>query len=85
MINNLKNLYIKGCLKLKVGIKNLITEQKGATEVIAILLIIIVLIAIIIVFKEQLSGLIGRLINKFDKKYDEEIGYLYTLINGVLS
>lgn len=85
MINSVYSMLRKGYKKLKLGIKSLVTEENGAAEVIAILLIIIVLIAIIIIFKNELSDLIGRLFKKFDEKYDEEIGYLYTLINGVLS
>lgn len=84
MIDNISNLLLKGFLKLKLGVKNFFSEENGATEVIAILLIIIVLIAIIIVFKDELSNLIRSLFNKFDEKYDEEIGYLHTWINGVL-
>ncbi len=58
MLKKLRQALIKAELKTKNAIYNFIKEEKGGTEIVAILLIIIVLIGVVVIFRNQLSELI---------------------------
>ena len=55
-------------IKIKVYINRLFYEEKGGTEIVAILLIIIILIGVVLIFKEELMELIEEL---FDRISDD--------------
>lgn len=58
MLKKLRQALIKAELKTRNTIYNLINEEKGGTEIVAILLIIIVLIGVVVIFRTQLSELV---------------------------
>ena len=58
MLKKLRRALIKAELKTRSAIYHLTKEEKGGTEIVAILLIIIVLIGVVVIFRAQLSELI---------------------------
>ena len=60
-------------LKIKNGIHRFIHEDKGGTEIVAILLIIIILIAVVIIFREKLSELIDHLFKNITNDVDTKL------------
>lgn len=58
MLNLLGQAFLKAGLKGKNLISKFKKEEKGGTEIVAILLIIIVLIGIVVIFRDQLKELI---------------------------
>jgi hypothetical protein len=58
MFKKLKRAAIKADIRIRNAMHRIINEEKGGTEIVAILLIIIVLIGIVVIFRNQLSKLI---------------------------
>jgi Flp pilus assembly pilin Flp len=59
MLRKFKQALIKTELKVRNAIYNFVNEEKGGTEIVAILLIIIVLIGVVVIFRNELSALIS--------------------------
>lgn len=58
MLKKFRQALLKAELKVRNAIYNFLNEEKGGTEIVAILLIIIVLIGVVVIFRDQLTNLI---------------------------
>lgn len=62
------NYIYKNYFNCKRWITNKIKDERGETNVIAIILIIIIVIGLVVIFKDRLSSLIGKLFDKIDSR-----------------
>ena len=47
---------------------SLIRDEKGETNVVAMILIIVIVIGLVVIFKDRISALIGNLFDKIDSR-----------------
>jgi len=54
------------CLKEKVTktLDSLLHEEKGAADIVAIMVVIVILLAVAVIFKDQLSDLVNKVFKK---------------------
>ena len=62
-----------GELKIKNSIYKLLHEEKGGTEIVAILLIIIVLVGIVVIFRDILGELLEELFTNISDDVKKEL------------
>ncbi len=67
MLKKLRQALISVELKVRNAIFKLKNEEKGGTEIVAILLIIIVLIGVVVIFRDQLSALISSFFTRISE------------------
>lgn len=67
MKEKMNNLWIGTQLRMKKFWENLLTEEKGAAEIVAIILIIVVIIAVAVIFRERIIGLVNNIFGKADE------------------
>lgn len=60
-------------LKIKNNIYRFFHEEKGGTEIVAILLIIIVLVGIVVIFRNKLGELLDKLFNTITNDVDTQL------------
>lgn len=60
-------------LKIRNAIYRLVNEEKGGTEIVAILLIIIVLIGVVVIFRNQLSSLVEGFFERISNDVDTKL------------
>lgn len=60
----MKRKMLLGYLKMKNGITDFLKEERGETNIIAIILIIIVVIALVAIFRQQLTEIINGLFDQ---------------------
>ena len=63
--------FFNGAFFRKSGNGDLIRDDRGETNIIAIVLIIIVVIAVAAIFREKIFDLIGRLFTKVDSGVED--------------
>lgn len=73
MLKILRQALMIAEFKVKNAIYKLKNEEKGGTEIVAILLIIIVLIAVVAIFRDQLSAFIKEFFGKISNDVDTEL------------
>lgn len=62
MTKLVNKLYFKG-LQMKENVRKFLTNERGETNIIAIILILAIVIALAIIFKNQLSALFNKIWN----------------------
>lgn len=60
-------------LKAKLAIRKLLTDESGEVNVVAIVVLIAVAVVLALLFKEQIAGLIERLIGNIETKAGEAL------------
>ena len=73
MLKKIGQAMSKTELKIRNAVYHLINEEKGGTEIVAILLIIIVLIGVVVIFRNQLSSLIEGFFEKISNDVDTKL------------
>ena len=73
MLNKLGQALIVLKLRIKNTSNRLWHEEKGGTEIVAILLIIIILVALAVIFKDKLLTLINDLFEKISTDVKTEL------------
>ncbi len=73
MLKKIGQAMSKTELKIKNAIYRFANEEKGGTEIVAILLIIIVLIGVVVIFRNQLSSLIEGFFEKISNDVDTKL------------
>ena len=48
-------------LKMKESVKEFFSEERGDSNMIAVIILIVIVVALAIVFREQITDLVGRL------------------------
>lgn len=71
MFNFLDMQMIKLQTKMRNFAEDFKKEERGASDIVAILLIILVVVAIAFVFKEQLGKLVTNVFNKVNENTDK--------------
>lgn len=56
--------YLKGRMALMKALRNLGKEERGASDIVAILLVIVILIAVAAIFREQLIAAVTGVFEK---------------------
>ncbi len=56
--------YLRGKLKVLDALEGLAKEEKGASDIVAILLVIVILVAVAAVFREQLMEAVNAAFSK---------------------
>lgn len=56
----LELMWLRTKAKLQQGLKNMLTDETGAADIVAILVIIVIVLAVAGVFKEQLIMLVQK-------------------------
>lgn len=54
----LELMWLRTKAKLQQGLKNMLTDETGAADIVAILVIIVIVLGVAVVFKEQLMKLV---------------------------
>ena len=62
------NYFLRTFLMRKQLIKDFIKDEKGETNIVAIILIIVIVIGLVVIFKDRISSLIENLFDKIDSK-----------------
>lgn len=71
MFNFLDMQMIKLQTKMRNFAEDFKKEERGASDIVAILLIILVVVAIAFVFKDQLGNLVNNVFNKVNENTDK--------------
>ena len=71
LLSGLINRFFNGTFFRKRRNGDLIEDERGETNIIAIVLIIIVVIAVAAIFREKIFDLIGRLFTKVDSGVED--------------
>lgn len=58
MLKKLDELYLMGKMKLATASEEFLSEEKGASHLVEIIVVIVIIVALAGVFKEQLKGAI---------------------------
>ncbi len=64
----MKTVFLRGLISLQSNFKKVLSENRGDTNIVAIILIIIIIIGLLIIFRDRISDLIGTLFDKIDSK-----------------
>lgn len=67
MLKKLRQALIGVEFKVRNAIFKFKNEEKGGTEIVAILLIIIVLIGVVVIFRDQLSALVSSFFTRISE------------------
>lgn len=57
-------MWLRTKAKLQQGLKNMLTDETGAADIVAILVIIVIVLAVAVIFKEQLINLVQAVFGK---------------------
>ncbi len=60
-------LYLRGKMACRSALQSLKREERGASDIVAILLIIVVLIAVVAIFRQQLMNAITTAFNSLNE------------------
>lgn len=60
----LELMWLRTKAKLQQGLKNMLTDETGAADIVAILVIIVIVLAVAVVFKDQLINLVQQVFAK---------------------
>lgn len=60
----LELMWLRTKAKLQQGLKNMLTDETGAADIVAILVMIVIVLAVAAVFKEQLIMLVQKVFEK---------------------
>lgn len=60
----LELMWLRTKAKLQQGLKNMLTDETGAADIVAILVIIVIVLAVAAVFKAQLIMLVQKVFEK---------------------
>lgn len=63
--------YLRRKLACKRALENFMKEEKGASDIVAIMLVIVVLIAVAAVFREQLLAAVGQVFGRLTEALNE--------------
>ena len=63
----LELMWLRTKAKLQQGLKNMFTDETGAADIVAILVIIVIVLGVAVVFKEQLMKLVETVFNNATK------------------
>lgn len=66
MSDKLTRLWIGAGIRMKNFWEDFCSEEKGAAEIVAIILVIVVIIALAVIFRERLTGIINGIFDKTD-------------------
>ena len=62
----MRNFLLKKYVQGKMALENVLRDEKGEVNIIAIILIIIVVIALVVVFRGEIEKLIGKLFERIN-------------------
>lgn len=66
MSDKLTKLWINAGIHMRSFWENFCKEEKGAAEIVAIILVIVVIVALAVIFRERLTGIINDIFDKTD-------------------
>ncbi|MDF2534658.1 MAG: putative Flagellin, Flp1-like, domain [Bacillales bacterium] len=64
----MKNYFLRKHLIRRQLISDFIKDEKGETNIVAIILIIVIVIGLVVIFKDRIGSLIDNLFDKIDSK-----------------
>ncbi|MDF2558063.1 MAG: putative Flagellin, Flp1-like, domain [Bacillales bacterium] len=64
----MRNFLFKNYCNSRKWFSTLIKDERGETNVVAMILIIVIVIGLVLIFKDRLSALIGNLFDKIDSR-----------------
>lgn len=71
MREKLMKNYLKGQLIISNKIRSFMSEERGASDIVAIIVLIVIIIAVATVFQGRLSDSIGNIFNSLDSFIDK--------------
>lgn len=69
MLNLLDKMYIG----MKIRMNNFLTNEDGAVDIVAIVVLIGVVVMVAIIFRDQLSELVGNLFSKINTNAEQKV------------
>lgn len=66
MIDKLSSLWIGAQLRMRNFWEDFKTEEKGAAEIVAIILVVVVIIALVAIFRDRIANVINSVFDKTD-------------------
>lgn len=69
MLKLLDKMYIG----MKIRMNNFLTNEDGAVDIVAIVVLIGVVVAVAIIFRDQLAKLVGNLFNKINENAEQKV------------
>ena len=64
MLENMETMLFMAKFKWDAFVDRLMHEEKGAADIVAIMVVIVILLAVAVIFKEQLATLVGTVFSK---------------------
>lgn len=64
MLKNMDTMLLMAKFKWDAFVDRLMHEEKGAADIVAIMVVIVILLAVAVIFKEQLSTLVESVFTK---------------------
>lgn len=64
MLENMDTMLLMAKFKWDAFVDRLMHEEKGAADIVAIMVVIVILLAVAVIFKEQLSTLVESVFTK---------------------
>lgn len=64
MLENMDTMLLMAKLRWDAFVERLMHEEKGASDIVAIMVVIVILLAVAAIFKEELEGLVETVFTK---------------------
>ena len=71
MLDTMDKVLIGAKVRWDLCVHRLLHEEKGASDIVAIMVVIVILLAVAVIFKEQLTGLVEKVFGKATTWVDE--------------
>lgn len=71
MLDTMDKVLIGAKVRWDLFVHRLLHEEKGASDIVAIMVAIVILLAVAVIFKEQLIGLVEKVFGKATTWVDE--------------